>query len=102
MSYVSIAVSQRPAYSKIRTEHFHNKEVDISQSMAQEPLTLATFLRKAYKLRDELLEEQPIETYHVAHKSKLKLTIRKGPKIARICNVAKDGLKVKIPKSILI
>lgn len=90
-----------PAYSKIRTEIFLNKEVDIGQSLAQEPLTLATFLRRAYKLRDELLEEQPSETYHVAHKSKLKLTIRKGPKMARICNVSKDGLKVKISKSAL-
>ena len=88
-----------PAYSQIRSEIFHNMAIDLRQLLAQEPLTLATYLRKAYKLRDELLEEQPREIYHVAHKRKLKLTIRKGPKTPGVRNVAKDGLKIVIPKS---
>ena len=91
-----------PAYSKIRTKHFNNGQIDIRQAIDQEPLALATFLRDSYKLRDELLEEQPTETYHVAHRRKLKLTIRKGPKTSRVCNVAKDGLKVKIRNNSLI
>ena len=88
------------AYSKIRTKHFNNGQINIYQAISQEPLALATFLRESYKLRDELLEEQPTETYHVAHRRKLKITLRKGPKIPRISNVAKDGLKIKIRNNV--
>ena len=62
-------------------------------------MSITVYSLQPYKLRDELLEEQPREIYHVAHKRKLKLTIRKGPKTPGVRNVAKDGLKIVIPKS---
>ena len=89
-------ITECPAYSKLRTEHLTNVDIHIDQLLTQEPLALATFLRKAYTLREELLKEQPGEQYHVAHKNKLQLTLRKGIKIPRVCNITKDGLKIKI------
>ena len=88
-------MSECPAYGNIRLEHFGNREVEIKDMIVQEPV-LASFLRKAYTLRDNILEEQPSEIYHVAHRHKLKLTLRKGPKSRKICNVERDGLKIKI------
>ena len=73
-------ITECPAYSKLRTEHLTNVDIHIDQLLTQEPLALATFLRKAYTLREELLKGQPGEQYHVAHKNKLQLTLRKGIK----------------------
>ena len=88
-----------PAYATIRAQHFGNEVSDIDM-MTLDPKILASFLRKAYSLRDEIseskLDEQPIEQYHIAQKNKLKITIRKGPKPNIICNVEKDGMKLKI------
>ena len=64
--------------------------------MTLDPKILASFLRKAYSLREAALVEQPEEQYHVAQKNKLKITIRKGPQPNIICNVEKDGMKLKI------
>ena len=80
-------------------QHFGNEVSDIDM-MTLDPKILASFLRKAYSLRDEIseskLDEQPIEQYHIAQKNKLKITIRKGPRPNIICNVEKDGMKLKL------
>ena len=39
----------------------------------REPLNVATFLRKSYTLREQILEEQPAEKYHIAQKKGLKI-----------------------------
>jgi hypothetical protein len=93
-----------PAYTEVRAKHFITNEINITHALSQDPLTMASYLRTAYKLRDELLEaleEQPSEQYHVAQRRKLKMTIRKGPKTAKIRNVVKDGIKITIPRNIL-
>ena len=84
-----------PAYATLRAQHFDNGESDIDL-MSLDPKILASFLRKAYSLRDEISDEQPTEQYHVAQKNKLKITIRKGPRPNIICNVEKDGMKLKL------
>ena len=85
------------AYEKLRSEHFSQKKyLTAVEILTQEdPATVASFLRKAYALRDQILEEPP-EKYHVAQKRGLKMVIRKGPKIGLVCNVTKDGSKIKI------
>jgi hypothetical protein len=89
-----------PAYSKIRNDAFQGKDVELRHTLAHQPEALASFLRKAYTLRDEIMEEQPTDVYHVAHKkidkSNLLLRLQKGPKVRRIHNVTKDGLKMTI------
>ena len=68
-----------------------------------EPDMMASFLRKTYNLRDQILEDQTSETadiaenFHVARKSKrgLQLTLRKGLK-PKVHNATKDGLKIVI------
>ena len=87
-------ITKCPAYATLRAQYF-GENCDI-QSMTQDPKNLASFLRKAYSKRDEILEEQPKEQYHVAHKNRLKMTLRKGPKLNKISNVDKDGMKIKI------
>lgn len=91
-------MAECPAYENIRKEYFEtDKFTNIEDMISQkEPSTLASFLRKAYTTRDQILEAKPTEKYHVASKKGLKLTIRKGPKTNRICNVEKDGLKIRI------
>ena len=90
-------MAECPAYEKIRHEHFGSKTFNNIEDMIsqRDPATLASFLRKSYTTRDQLLEE-PTETYHVASKNGLKLVIRKGQKINKTCNVEKDGLKIRI------
>ena len=88
-------ICECPAYSEIRKECL-GENILTEEILSMEPLALATFLRKSYNLREELLEEHPSEFYHVAQKSKLKLTLRKGPKTKKVCNLTKDGLRIKI------
>ena len=86
-----------PAYDKIRSEHFERPYTNAEEMFSQvDPSSLATFLRKAYNLRENLTEGQPAEKYHISHKRGLKMTIRKGPKVGKICNITKDGLKIRV------
>ena len=87
-----------PAYDEIRNQYLGStNHTDIKNLLSErEPLNVATFLRKSYTLREQILEEQPAEKYHIAQKKGLKMLIRKGPKTHVVSNVEKDGLKIKV------
>ena len=87
-----------PAYDEIRNQYLGStNHTDIKNLLSErEPLNVATFLRKSYTLREQILEEQPAEKYHIAQKKGLKMLIRKGPKTHMVSNVEKDGLKIKL------
>ena len=91
-------ISECPAYGKIRNQYLGSTNYpDIKNLLSdREPLTVATFLRKAYTLREQILEGEPDERYHVAQKKGLKMVIRKGHKTKLVSNVVKDGLKIKL------
>ena len=87
-----------PAYGKIR-EQYLGSTTDVSNLLSGSSLNVATFLRKAYALREQTLEksleEKHAEIYHVAQKRGLKFKFRRGPKHV-VQNVEKDGLKIKL------
>ena len=86
------------AYDQVRLKHFGRKKLPKAEEMiAQEdPSVLASYLRESYTLRENLMEEPSSEKYHVYHKKGLKMTLRKGPKVGKVCNITKDGLKIRI------
>ena len=86
------------AYDQVRLKHFGRKKLSKAEEMiAQEdPSVLASYLRESYTLRENLMEEPTSEKYHVYHKKGLKMTLRKGPKVGKVCNITKDGLKIRI------
>ena len=90
-------IAECPTYGEIRKQYlgsttYTNIELLFSE---KDPASVAAFLRKAYSLREKILEEKS-EKYHIAHKKGLKMSIRKGPKKGLICNVESDGLKIKL------
>ena len=91
-------ITECPAYGEIRHQHLGSTNYTNLENLLSEiePAVVAIFLRKAYTLREQLLEEQPAESYHVAQEQGLKLTIRKGPKTHVVSNVEKDGLRIKL------
>ena len=88
-----------PTYGEIRNQYL-GSTTDISNLLSGSSLSVATFLRKAYTLREQTLEknseEKHAEIYHVAQKRGLKFKFRKGPKKHVVQNVEKDGLKIKL------
>ena len=91
-------IAECPAFTAIRTEHFGPQTLIRSEDLLTQvdPSVLASFLRKAYSLRDTLTEETPTEKFHISQKKGLKMTICKGPKVGNVTNLTKDGLKIKI------
>ena len=90
-------IAECPTYGEIRKQYLgsticNNIELLLSEN---DPASVAAFLRKVYSLREKILEEKA-EKYHIAHKEGLKMTICKGPKKGLICNVERDGLKIKL------
>ena len=90
-------VVECPAYDKIRSEHFDKSFSKAEEMFTQvDPSTLASFLRQAYTLRENMTVEIPSEKYHISCKKGLKMTICRGPKVGKVCNITKDGLKIRI------
>ena len=91
-------ITECPAYDTIREQYLGcNNLTDIKNLLSgSDALRVATFLRKAYALREQILDEQPVERYHIAKKKGLKILIRKGPKTRGVSNIEKDGLKIKL------
>ena len=92
-------IMECPTYGEIRNQYL-GSTTDISNLLSGSSLSVATFLRKAYTLREQTLEknseEKHAEIYHVAQKRGLKFKFRKGPKKHVVQNVEKDGLKIKL------
>ena len=92
-----------PRYNQIRRESpipFEKYNNPQSILHMEEPSIVADFLRKAYSKR-ELLTMEPVDFYRIKEKSKngMKLLLCKGkntPGRLKVCNVTKDGLRLKI------
>ena len=90
-------IAECPTYGEIRNQYlgsttYTNKENLFSE---RDPASVAAFLRKAYSLRENILDKNS-EKYHIAKKEGLKMTIHRGPKTGLVCNVEKDGIRIKL------
>ena len=92
-------ISECPAYSNVRREFFaHGSPGAKEMFRLVEPSIMASYLRRIYSTRDQLLEQKSPE-YHIQKAGQMKLTIIKGPKRSLVVqNVTRDGLKMKITK----
>ena len=90
-------ITECPAYADIRSEYYGPESPSAKEMfLVIEPATMASFLRKIYSKRDEILEQQKT-VYHAVKISATKLSIIKGPKRCLMAqNICKDGLKLKI------